>query len=141
MKRALFYVFVFNNLLYLRRNIFFLTCGLLDFVFAQCIWKLQQKIFTLEYFLYLEKAMASHSCTLAWKIPWAEDPGGLQSMGSLRVGHDWVNSLSLSCIGEGNSNPLQCSWLENPRERGAWWAAVYGVAQSWTCLKWLSSSS
>ena len=47
--------------------------------------------------------------------------------------------FSLSCIGEGNGNPLQCSCLENPRDRGAWWAAVYGVAQSWTRLKWLSS--
>ena len=44
-------------------------------------------------------------------------------------------------IGEGNGNPLQCSCLENPRDGGAWWAAVYGVAQSWTRLKWLSSSS
>ena len=69
------------------------------------------------------KAMATHSGTLAWKI-------GLQSMGSLRVGHDWVTSLSLSCTGEGNSNPLQCSCLENPRDRGAWWAAIYGAAQS-----------
>ena len=49
--------------------------------------------------------------------------------------------FSLSCIGEGNGNPLQCSCLENPRNRGAWWAAVYGVAQSWTRLKRLSSSS
>ena len=49
--------------------------------------------------------------------------------------------FSLSCIGEGNGNPLQCSCLENPRDRGAWWAAVYGVTQSWTQLKWLSSSS
>ena len=47
----------------------------------------------------------------------------------------------LSCIGEGNGNPLQCSCLENPRDRGAWWATVYGVAQSWTRLKRLSSSS
>ena len=46
--------------------------------------------------------------------------------------------FSLSCIGEGNGNPLQCSCLENPRDGGAWWAAVYGVAQSWTQLKWLS---
>ena len=44
-------------------------------------------------------------------------------------------------VGEGNGNPLQCSCLENPRDRGAWWAAVYGVAQSWTRLKRLSSSS
>jgi len=49
--------------------------------------------------------------------------------------------FSLSCIGEGNGNPLQCSCLENPRDRGAWWAAVYGVAQSRTRLKQLSSSS
>ena len=49
--------------------------------------------------------------------------------------------FSLSCIGEGNGNPLQCCCLENPRDRGAWWSAVYGVAQSWTWLKRLSSSS
>ena len=49
--------------------------------------------------------------------------------------------FSLSCIGEGNGNPLQCSCLENPRHGGAWWAAVYGVAQSRTRLKRLSSSS
>ena len=49
--------------------------------------------------------------------------------------------FSLSRIGEGNGNPLQCSCLENPRDGGAWWAAVYGVAQSRTRLKWLNSSS
>ena len=49
--------------------------------------------------------------------------------------------FSLSCIGEGNGNPLQCSWLENPRDRGSWWAAVYGVTQSRTRPKRLSSSS
>ena len=49
--------------------------------------------------------------------------------------------FSLSCIGEGHGNPLQCSCLENPRDGGAWWAAGYGVAQSRTWLKWLSSSS
>ena len=49
--------------------------------------------------------------------------------------------FSLSCIGEGTSNPLRCSCLENPRDGGAWWAAVYGVAQSRTRLKQLSSSS
>ena len=47
--------------------------------------------------------------------------------------------FSLSCIGEGNGKPLRCSCLENPRDRGTWWAAVYGVAQSWTRLKRLSS--
>ena len=174
--------------------------------------------------------MAPHSSTLAWKIPWMEEPGGLQSMGSLGVGHDRATSLSLltfmhwrrkwqptpvflpresqglrslvsmglhrvghhgvtslslltfmhgrrkwqptpvflpgesqgqgslvgcspwgpyesettgrlhfyfslSCLGEGNGNPLQCSCLENPRDRGTWWAAVYGVMQSQTRLK------
>ena len=158
--------------------------------------------------------MATHSNTLAWKIPWTEDPRRLQSMGSQRVRHDlatkqthihakyhvlvlnkctclqfffsisnrvsirrrqwqptpvllpgkshgrrtlegcspWGHEesdtteqlhfhFSLSCIGEGNGNPLQCSCLENPRTRGAWWAAAYGVAQSQTRLKQLSSSS
>ena len=87
--------------------------------------------------------MATHSSTLAWKIPWTEEPGGLQSLRSQRVGHDWATSLSfpLLCIGEGNGNPLQCSCLENPRDSGAWWAAVYGVTQSRTRLKRLSSSS
>ena len=68
--------------------------------------------------MQMEKAVAPHSSALAWKIPWTEEPGGLQSMGSLRVGHDRVTSLSfsLSCIGEGNGNPLQCSCLENPRD-------------------------
>ena len=86
--------------------------------------------------------MASHSSTLAWKIPWTEEPGRLQSMGSRSVRHNWLHfHFSLSCIGEGNGNPLQYSCLENPRDGGAWWAAVYGVTQSQTQLKWLSSSS
>ena len=91
----------------------------------------------------LEKAMATHSSTLAWKIPWTEELGRLQSMGSLES--DMTERLhfhfSLSLIGEGNGNPLQYSCLENPRDRGAWWAAVYELAQSWTWLKRISSSS
>ena len=79
-----------------------------------------------------EKAMATHSSILAWEIPWTEEPGRLQSMGSRRS--DTTERLhfhfSLSCIGEGNGNPLQCSCLENPKDGGAWWAAVYGVAQT-----------
>ena len=55
---------------------------------------------------------------------------------------EWLHfHFSLSCIGEGNGNPLQCSCLENPRDGGAWWAAVYGIARGWTQLKRLSSSS
>ena len=91
----------------------------------------------------LRQAMAAHSSTLAWKIPWAEEPGRLRSMGSLRVGTtEWLHfHFSLLCTGEGNGNPLQCSCLENPRDRGAWWAAISGVSQSWTQMKGLSSSS
>ena len=64
-------------------------------------------------------------------------------MGSLRVRHDWVTSLSLFTFMHWRSegNPLQCSCLENPRDGGAWWATIYGVAQSQTQLKRLSSSS
>ena len=83
--------------------------------------------------------MAPHSSTRAWKIPWTEEPGRLQFTGSLRVGHDWAPSLSRT--GEGNGNPLQCSCLENPKVRGAWWAATYRVVPSQTRLKRLSSSS
>ena len=75
-----------------------------------------------------EKAMASHSSTLAWKIPWTEEPGGLQSMGSLEL--DTTERLhfhfSLSCIGEGNGNPLQCSCLENPRDGKPGWLLSMG---------------
>ena len=90
-----------------------------------------------------EKAMAPHSSTLAWKIPWMEEPSRLQSMGSLRVGHDLATSLSLFTFLHWRRKwqPTQGSCLENPRDREAWWAAVYGVAQSWTRLKRLSSSS
>ena len=76
--------------------------------------------------------MAPHSSTLAWEIPWMEEPGGLQSIESEES--DTTDRLqfhfSLLCIGAGNGSPLQCSCLENPRDGGAWWAAVYGVAQS-----------
>ena len=98
---------------------------------------------------YSEKAMAPHSSTLAWKIPWTdwkilwtEEPGGLQSTNGVAKSQTWLHfHFSLSCIGEGNGNPLQCSCLENPRDGGAWWAVVYGIAQSRTQLKRFSSSS
>ena len=89
-------------------------------------------------------SMAPHSSTLAWKILWMEEPGRLQSMGSLRVGYDWAISLSLFTFMHWRRKwqpTPKCSCLENPRDGGAWWAAVYGVAQSRTRLKWLSSSS
>ena len=87
--------------------------------------------------------MATHSSTLAWKIPWTEEPGRLQSMGSWRVRHDWATSLSLFIFMH-----WRRKWQPTPvllpgesQGRGAWWAAVYGVAQSRTRLKRLSSSS
>ena len=92
---------------------------------------------------YHEKAMAPHSVLLPGKShgrrslvgcsPW--DPEDLDTTERLPF------HFSLSYTGEGNGNPLQCSCLENSRDRGAWWAAVYGVAQSRTRLKRLSSSS
>ena len=88
----------------------------------------------------MEKAMAPHSSTLAWKIPWTEEPG------RLLVGSPWGRKesdmteqlhfdFSLSCIREGNGSQLQYSCLENPGDGGDWWAAICGVAQSQTRLK------
>ena len=105
---------------------------------------LDTKTFCVPHLTDSEKAMATHSSTLDWKIPWTEKPGRLQATRG-REESDTTERLhfhfSLSCIGEGNGNPLQCSYLENPRDGGAWWAAIYGVAQSRTRLKWLSSNS
>ena len=87
--------------------------------------------------------MAPHSSTLTWKIPWTEEPGRLQSMGSWRVGHDWATSLSLFTFMH-----WRRKWQPTPvflpgesQGQGAWWAAVYGVSQSRTRLKQFSSSS
>ena len=90
-----------------------------------------------------EKVMAPHSSTLAWKIPWQKSLVGYSPWGREELDTtEWPHfHFSLSCIGEGNGNPLQCSCLENPRDGGAWWAVVYGVAQSRTRLRRLSSSS
>ena len=79
-------------------------------------------------------AMAPHSSTLAWKIPRMEEPGRLQSMGLLEVGHDWATSLSLFTFmhwrRKWQPTPLSC--LENPMDGGAWWTAVHGVSKSQT---------
>ena len=90
-----------------------------------------------------EKAMAPHSSTLAWKIPWMEEPGRLQSMGSLRVRHDRVTSLSLFTFMHWRRRwqPTPVFLPGESQGQEAWWAAIYGVAQSQTRLKWLSSSS
>ena len=87
--------------------------------------------------------MAPHSSILSWKIPWTEEPGGCSPWGREESDTtEWLHfHFSLSCIGEGNGNPLQCSCLENPRDGGAWWAAVSGVSQNRTRRKRLSSGS
>ena len=76
----------------------------------------------------LEKAMATHSSVLAWRIPGMAEPGGLPSMGSHRVGHNWSDLAAAAAAA------LQYSCLENPMDGGAWKAAVHGVAKSRTKL-------
>ena len=98
--------------------------------------------------------LISFSSVLTWRRKWhptpvllpGNSPGWRSLVGCSPWGcgeSDTTEQLhfSLSCIGEGNGSPLQCSCLENPRDGGAWWAAIYGVAQSQTRLKRLSSSS
>jgi len=115
-----------------------------ELAFRLSLWSVVKLLFAGRCKENLEKAMAPHSSTLAWKIPWMEELGGLQSMGSLWVGHDWATSLLLFTFlhwrRKWQPTPMG-SCLESPRDRGGWWAAVYGVAQSRTWLKRLSSSS
>ena len=90
-----------------------------------------------------EKAMAPHSSTLAWKIPWTEEPSRLQSMGLLRVGHDWATSLSLFTFMHWRRKwqPIPVFLPGESQGRGTLMGCIYGVAQSWTWPNWLSSSS
>jgi len=91
-----------------------------------------------------------HTYGHLWKRQWQptlvllprKSQGWRSLVGCSPWGHEESNTteqphfhFSLSCIGEGNGNPFQCSCLENPRDGGAWWAAIYGIAQSWTQLK------
>ena len=84
--------------------------------------------------------MATHSSVLAWRIPGMGEPGGQPSMGLHRIGHDSsdlaaaATAAAYTASGEGNDTPLQYSCLENLMDRGAWWAAVHGVAKSRTRL-------
>ena len=86
----------------------------------------------------MEKAMAPHSSTLAWKIPWMEESGRLQSMGSLRVRYNWLTSLSLFTFHfhalekEMATHSRILAW--NPMDRRAWQATVHGVTKSQTRL-------
>ena len=98
-------IFFITSILKLSSSIY-LLCSFCFFLCKEFICKRtlsvsMKEIYLLSYFyvkvlIYSEKAMATHSSTLAWKISWMEKPGGLQSVGSLRVGHNWATSLSLS---------------------------------------------
>ena len=79
--------------------------------------------------------MATHSNTLAWKIPWMEEPGGLQSMGSLRVRHDFTFTFHFPALEKEMATHSSVLAWRIPGMGEAWWAAVYGVAQSQTLLK------
>ena len=121
----------------------FHPCCKLNINFGSWSRKTVSKRFNITSGLSTEKAMATHSSTLAWKIPWMEDPDRLQCMGSLRVGHNSAISLSLFTFIH-----WRRKWQPTPvflpgesQGRGAWWAAVYGVAQSRPRLKRFSSNS
>ena len=105
---------------------------------------------------FMFEAHLVRNSTGRWRRQWHPTPvllpgkshGRRSLVGCSPWGHEELDTterlhfpFSLSCIGEGNGNPFQCSCLENPRDGGAWWAAVSGVTQSRTRLKWLSSSS
>ena len=107
------------------------------------IKKKPEKQATLGFIYFLLSSYSPHSSTSAWKIPWTEEPGRLQSMGLLRVRQNSETSLSLFTFMH-----WRRKWQPTPvflpgesRDGGAWWAAVYGVTQSRTRLKRLSSSS
>ena len=142
-------------------------------IFSQ-LFKIINMVNLMLHVFYMEKAMATHSSTPAWKNPWTEEPGRLLSMGSWRVGHNWSDLAAAAADrlltgyraspvvlvvknsaanagdlrdaglipgwgrspGNRSSNPLWYSCLENPMDRGAWWATVRGVAKSQTRLKW-----
>ena len=118
-----------------------MLCTILDL-----ISRMQQHLKQLLLHSSLTSCMLSHFRRRQWHPTSVLLPGKSHGQGSLvgcspwgRQQSDTTEQLhflfSLSCIGEGNGNPLQCSCLENPRDRGAWWAAVYGITQSWTRLK------
>ena len=87
--------------------------------------------------------MATHSSTLAWKIPWTEEPGRLQSTGLLRVMTEQlhIHTFHFHALEKGMATHSSILSWRIPREGGAWWAAILGVSQSQTRLKRLSSSS
>ena len=104
-------------------------------------YKFSERVFIFFFWIYLKYTsylVIFFDCRLGFPSPFHWHYSYLRVF-ALHVGLD--SNFSLSCIGEGNGNPLQCSCLENPRDEGAWWAAIHWVAQSQTRLKRLSSSS
>ena len=85
--------------------------------------------------------MATNSSILAWRIPWTEEPSGLLSMGSHRVEHDWSDLACMHAFEKEMATHSSILAWRIPGTEEPWWAAVYGIAQSRTRLKWLSSSS
>ena len=145
-------IFLITSILKLSSSIY-LLCSFCFFLCKELICKghylfLCKEIYLLSYFyvkvlIYSEKARQPTPVLLPGKSHGRRSLVGCSRWG--RWGSDmteWLHfHFPFSCIGEGNGNPLQCSCLENPRDGGAWWAAVSGVAQNWTRLKWLSSTN
>ena len=124
------------------------------FLYSWCCFKLRREWFLLQRLLSVQETRGKLFTVLkVWNRRRQQHPTPVPLPGKFHgwrslvgcspwgreVGHDWATSLSRT--GEGNGNPLQCSCLENPRDGGAWWAAIYGVTQSRIQLKRLSSSS
>ena len=112
-------------------------------LFLKLNYSTKSDLYSIFYIPSTEKEMSTHSSTLAWKIPWTEEPGRLQSMRSLGVGHDWATSLSLFTFMHWRRK-WQPTPVFLPAESQGWGSLVgcrNGVAQSRTQLKWLSSSS
>ena len=128
------------------------TCNQLHHVFIDVVYWSVEIRWHLKYYnaYHWVKHLYNSLRRREWQLTLVLLPGKSHGWRSLIVCNPWGREeldaterlhFSLSCIGEGNGNPFQCSCLENPRDGGAWWAAFYGVAQSRTWLKRLSSSS
>ena len=117
-------------------NCFTLACG--SFLVAQRVNNLSAMQETWVWSLgredHLEKEMATHSSLLAWEIPWTKEPGGLQYMGSQRVGHDWVtnNNLTLACKVLLDPIPTSISSLPTPYPLASW-TTILALAVLWRC--------
>ena len=116
--------------------------GTLDTLFLISAYTNASKNFNVSLYIKSEKAMAPHSRTLAWKIPWTEDPGGVVhgvAKSQTRLS-DFTFTFHFHALEKEMASHSSVLAWRIPGTGGAWWAAVYGVAQSWTRLKRLSRS-